>query len=98
MGSVYRAQDADSRPVAAKRLLDDRHAKRQEIEARVLRGLDHPRVVQVLDLVQDASGRYLIMEWVEGETLAEVLRREGDPGLPPDRVLAWVLQAADGLA
>jgi hypothetical protein len=98
MGSVYRARDPSGRTVAAKRVLDARHATRQQIEARVLRALDHPRIVKVLDLIEDESGRYLIMEWVEGTTLAEVLAGEGDPGLAPDRVLAWTLQAAEGLA
>lgn len=98
MGSVYRARDVHGRRVAAKRLLDERHAVRQQIEARLLSAFDHPRVVKVLDLVHDTSGRYLIMEWVEGVSLAELLAREGRPGLPPDRVLAWTLQAAEGLA
>ncbi|HEY6892498.1 MAG TPA: serine/threonine-protein kinase, partial [Solirubrobacter sp.] len=98
MASVHRARDVSGRPVAAKRLLDERHAERQTIEARVLRSLDHPRVVKVLDLVEDPAGRYLIMEWVDGATLAQVLARDGTPGLPPDRVLDWTLQAAEGLA
>jgi serine/threonine protein kinase len=94
--SVHRAYAADGSIVAAKRLLDDRHATRQVIEARLLRVLDHPRVVKVLGLVEDASGRYLIMEWVEGQNLAEVAAREGP--LSADRVLEWVFEAADGLA
>ncbi len=98
MGSIHRARDIHGRPVAAKRLLDERHAARFQIEARVLRALDHPRVVKVLDLVEDPTGRYLIMEWVEGTSLAEELKRAGAPGLPADRVLAWTLQAAEGLA
>jgi serine/threonine protein kinase len=98
MGSVHRARDADGRPVAAKRLLDERHAQRFAIEARVLRALDHPRVVRVLDLVEDPTGLYLMMEWVDGTNLADVLRADGAPGLPADRVLAWTLEAAEGLA
>ncbi|MDA0166980.1 protein kinase [Solirubrobacter ginsenosidimutans] len=98
MASLHRARDVSGRRVAAKRLLDERHAERQRIEARVLRSLDHPRVVKVLDLVEDPAGRYLIMEWVDGVTLARVLARDGDPGLPPDHVLNWTLQAAEGLA
>jgi serine/threonine protein kinase len=94
--SVHRARDLEGRPVAAKRLLDPRYAARQGIEARVLRALDHPRVVRVLDLVDDPSGSYLIMEWVDGPDLAQLLARDGPQ--PPDRVLDWVLQAADGLA
>jgi hypothetical protein len=98
MGSVMRATAPDGRPVAAKRLLDIRHASRFAIEAQVLQALDHPRIVRILDLVEDPSGSYLIMEWVEGTDLGALLRAEGDPGLPADRVLDWTLQAADGLA
>jgi hypothetical protein len=97
MGGVYRATDADGRPVAAKRLLDERHAARFEIEARLLSRLDHPRVVEVLGTVADESGRYLFMEWVEGLDLAHVLRRDGNPGLPVDQVVSHALQAAEAL-
>ena len=87
MGSIYEATDPDGRRVAAKRLLDERHAARFEIEGRLLARLHHPRVVEVLGMVEDASGRYLMMEWVEGDDLAHVLRREGNPGLPEEKVI-----------
>jgi serine/threonine-protein kinase len=97
MGSVYRGRAADGRPVAAKRLLDPRGAARFEIEARVLRRLDHPRVVRVLDTVEDPTGLYLIMEWIEGTDLAALLRRDGSPGLPAAAVVDAGLQAAEAL-
>jgi hypothetical protein len=97
MGSVYEAVDADGRKVAAKRLLDERHAARFEIEGRLLSRLHHPRVVEVLGTVDDPSGRYLMMEWVEGEDLAHVLRREGSPGLPQEDVIRHALEAAEAL-
>jgi hypothetical protein len=97
MSSVHSARDAAGRPVAAKRLLDEREATRFEIEALVLRRLDHPRVVRVLDTVNDTTGRYLIMEWVEGIDLAAVLARDGSPGLPVDDVVGFGLEAADAL-
>jgi len=97
MGGVHRAVAADGRLVAAKRLLDERQSVRFEIEGRLLRRLDHPRVVNVLDAVDDPSGRYLIMEWVEGEDLAARLRRLGRPGLPVDEVIRHGLQAAEAL-
>jgi hypothetical protein len=97
MGSVYRATGPDGRPVAAKRLLDERHAARFEIEGRLLSRLDHPRVVKVLGTVDDPSGRYLMMEWVDGEDLAHVLRREGTPGLAEDQVIKHALEAAEAL-
>jgi hypothetical protein len=97
MGSIYEATDPDGRRVAAKRLLDERHAARFEIEGRLLSRLHHPRVVEVLGMVDDASGRYLMMEWVEGEDLAHVLRRDGNPGLPEADVMRHTLQAAEAL-
>ena len=97
MGSVYRATAPDGRAVAAKRLLDERHAARFEIEGRLLSRLDHPRVVKVLGTVDDPSGRYLMMEWVDGEDLAHVLRREGTPGLAEDQVIKLALEAAEAL-
>jgi len=97
MGSIYEAVDPDGRRVAAKRLLDERHAARFEIEGRLLSRLHHPRVVEVLGMVEDASGRYLMMEWVEGDDLAHVLRRDGSPGLPEDQVIKITLEAAEAL-
>ena len=97
MGSIYEATDPDGRRIAAKRLLDERHAARFEIEGRLLSRLHHPRVVEVLGMVEDPSGRYLMMEWIEGDDLARVLRRDGDPGLPEEEVIRYALEAAEAL-
>jgi hypothetical protein len=97
MGSIYEATDPDGQRIAAKRLLDERHAPRFEIEGRLLSRFDHPRVVKVLEGVEDPSGRYLMMEWVEGEDLARVLRRDGNPGLAQDQVIQIALEAAEAL-
>jgi hypothetical protein len=97
MGSIYEATDPDGQRIAAKRLLDERNAPRFEIEGRLLSRFDHPRVVKVLEGVEDPSGRYLMMEWVEGEDLARVLRRDGNPGLAQDQVIQIALEAAEAL-
>ena len=97
MGSIYEATDPDGRKVAAKRLLDERHAARFEIEGRLLSRLNHPRVVEVLGMVEDPSGRYLMMEWIDGDDLARVLRRDGSPGLPQEQVVKYALEAAEAL-
>jgi len=97
MGSIYEATDPDGNRIAAKRLLDERHAPRFEIEGRLLSRFDHPRVVRVLGGVEDPSGRYLMMEWVEGDDLARVLRRDGNPGLSEDQVIQIALEAAEAL-
>jgi len=98
MGAVYRARDARTgRDVALKRLLDPRHGARFEIEAELLARLRHPRVVRVLDAFSAGADRYLVMELVEGPTLADVLREEGAPGLPVDDVVAWIGQVCEAL-
>ena len=54
-------------------------------------------MVEVLGTVDDATGRYLLMEWVDGEDLAHVLRRRGNPGLPEEDVTRYALEAAEAL-
>ena len=98
MGAIHRAHTLDGRPVAAKRLLDERHAARFEIEGRLLQRLKHPRIVRVLDAVADDSGTYLIMEWIDGLDLAAVLARDGHPGVSCARVVDYALQACEALS
>jgi eukaryotic-like serine/threonine-protein kinase len=98
MGAVYRATDRENGvPVAVKRLLDRRQAARFEIEARLLEQLRHPRVVRVIDYLQDESGQYLVMELVEGLDLGRVLMERGNPGLPLAEALEHVRQACEAL-
>ena len=84
MGVVYRALDPRlDRPVAIKvlapSLSDDPDAwERLEREARLLAALNHPNVAAIYGLEEsDADGRFLVLEWVEGETLDERLARGG---------------------
>ena len=65
-----------------KRLTDLRHAARFEIEARLLASLRHLRVVRVRNYLQDETGQYVVMDLVEGVDLGDLLKREGQPGLP----------------
>ena len=82
MGSVYLARDlALDRPVAIKFIAPDKaadaSARRRLIrEARAAAALDHPNICGVHEVIDDADGRAcIVMQYVEGETLAEVLRR-----------------------
>src|SRR3954447_15223986 len=65
-------------------------------EARSLASLHHPHVVSVFDAVEDDDHIWLVMEYVPGETLAELIAREGR--LDPEQVAAIGAQVADGLA
>lgn len=98
MGTVHRARDHETdSDVAVKRVADPRHARRLEIEARVLARLRHPRVVRYLDHVVDDRGVHLVMALVEGDDLAAVIRRDGAPGLGLDASLELIAQAGEAL-
>jgi serine/threonine protein kinase len=69
---------------------------RPERAARLAARLNHPHVVAVFDLVGDDGEQWLVMEYVEGVTLAELARSRG--GLPSGEAAAIVGQAAEALA
>jgi hypothetical protein len=98
MGAVYRATDQErGEPVALKRLLDTRHEARFDIEARLLSQLSHPRVVEVVDHFSDPSGKYLVMQLVEGVDLGRLLEQKGKPGLPLEDAIEYSRQACEAL-
>jgi serine/threonine protein kinase len=70
--------------------------ERAEREARLAARLNHPHVVAVYDLVEDGDVQWLVMEYVEGVTLAELVRRDG--ALLPDQAAPVIGQATDALA
>src|SRR5687768_14288758 len=91
MGEVYRAHDTRlGRDVAIKILpqaftADPDRLARFEREARVLASLNHPNIGAIYGL-EDAEGvRGLVLELVEGETLADRIARSGGPEGPPLR-------------
>jgi eukaryotic-like serine/threonine-protein kinase len=103
MATVYLGRDSElDRPVAVKVLAehlagDEAFRKRFVREARLAARLSHPNVVSVYDAGEDADGQpYIVMEHVEGETLADVLRERGR--LPADEAVGLALQACRGLA
>lgn len=101
MGAVWSGHDAVlSRVVAIKRIglmpgADTPDRLRAEREARIAAGISHPNVVGVFDLVHAAGEQWLVMEYVQGETLAARIRREGP--LPPAETAAVLGQAAKAL-
>jgi len=98
MGAVYRAWDNQTGiAVAVKHVESTAHTERFEIEARLLRQLRHPRVVQVLDYFKDERGQYLVMALVEGMDLNAVLDQFGSPGLPLDKAIEYVQQTCEAL-
>ena len=99
MGEVYRARDSKlGRSVAIKivreGLADPDRVARFEREAKVLASLNHPHIASLYGM-EVADGRhFLVMELIEGETLADRLRRGA---LPVEDTLQIALQIADAL-
>src|SRR5437773_3669482 len=89
MGTVWRAEDTIlHRPVAVKVLSDGlghdaKFVERFRREARAAAGLSHPNVAGVYDYGEDGDTPYMVMELIEGETLAGGRSRGGR--LPPPR-------------
>src|ERR1700687_5594437 len=100
MGEVYRARDTRlNRIVAVKVLpthLADRSALRErfEREARTIASLNHPHICTLFDIGQQDRIDYLVMEYLEGETLSQRLAKGS---LPLERVLQYAIEIADAL-
>ncbi|MBN1149345.1 MAG: SUMF1/EgtB/PvdO family nonheme iron enzyme [Anaerolineales bacterium] len=98
-GAVYRAWDITFEiPCAIKENTEITEAAQRQFlrEARMLRTLRHPNLPMVSDyFVVAGQGQYLVMDYVEGQDLDEMLR--GGP-LPEARVLPWIMQVCDALS
>jgi predicted ATPase len=79
MGRVYRAIDLTSKAPVAMKLLGDRgRAERFSVEAEALASLDHDAIVRYVDQGTTPDGEpFLVMEWLEGESLEMRLARVG---------------------
>ncbi len=96
MGKVYKAWDRRlERWVAVKHLYGGGGSAHLWREARAAAGLGHPAIVQVLDVVEDDGGDWIVMELVDGPTLAELLR---DGPLDVGLAIDYGRQVAAGLA
>ena len=90
MGEVYRARDTRLDRTVALKVSKTEFTQRFEREARVVASLNHPNICQLYDVGPD----YLVMEYLEGETLAARLARGA---LPLDQALQVGIQIADAL-
>jgi serine/threonine-protein kinase len=100
MGEVYRAVDVRlNRQVAIKILPAEYAADAERVarfarEAQAIAALNHPAIAAIYDVAEANSIRYLVLELVEGETLADRLRRGA---VPPDEALRLVRGICEAL-
>src|SRR5512132_570157 len=99
MGAVYEAIDHRlDTTVALKETLfaEERLRKQFEREARLLARLHHPALPRVSDHFAEADGEFLVMQYIAGDDLAEMMAQRRGP-FPPDQVLTWTDQLLDAL-
>ncbi len=100
MGEVYQATDTKlGRQVAIKTLpeefaKDEERLARFEREAKLLASLNHPNIAAIYGLEEQDSTRFLVLELVEGDTLADRLKRGA---IPVEESLKLALQIAEAL-
>lgn len=106
MGAVYHAWDIRlSIPVALKEMIPQSDISSQLLqalraqfqqEATVLARLSHPHLVGVTDFFEEGRNIYLVMKFVEGESLADRIKRDG--ALPEAQVVGWSEQLLEALS
>ncbi|HAZ56473.1 MAG TPA: serine/threonine protein kinase, partial [Acidimicrobiaceae bacterium] len=102
MADVYLARDLLlDRPVAVKVLFDEfsgdtSFVERFRREAQAAANLNHPNIVSVYDWGEEQGTYFIVMEYVEGRSLAEMLRSEGS--IHPDRAADIAADIAAALA
>src|SRR5712691_7476721 len=100
MGEVYRARDTRLDRIVAIKVLPAHLADRPELrerferEARTIASLNHPHICTLHDIGQQDGIDYLVMEYLEGETLTQRLQKSA---LPLEHVLQYAIEISDAL-
>ena len=100
MGEVYRARDLKLKREVAIKILPEEFSRdadrlsRFQREAEVLASLNHPNIAAIHDLEETSGMRYLVLELVEGETLADRIVRGP---IPVEEALAIAKQITEAL-
>lgn len=100
MGTVYEAVDErfESQVALKQTHFTEEMLRRQfEREARLLNKLRHPAMTRVIDYFSESNNQFLVMDYVQGEDLGQMLESNGSRPFPTDEVLAWGDQLLDAL-
>jgi eukaryotic-like serine/threonine-protein kinase len=100
MGEVYKARDTRLDRIVAIKILpealasDPQFRQRFDREARTISQLEHPHICALYDVGQQGATAFLVMQYLEGETLADRLRKGV---VPIDQALQYAIEIADAL-
>ena len=100
MGEVYKAKDTRLERTVAIKVLPEHLAESPELkarferEAKAISQLNHPHICTLYDVGEQDGVAFLVMEYIEGETLAARLKRGA---FPLDEAIEYGIQIADGL-
>ncbi|MFC2469455.1 MAG: protein kinase, partial [Negativicutes bacterium] len=102
MADVYKAHDIVLDRIVAVKILhsqlasDEDFLRKFQQEARGAAGLSHPNIVSIYDVGEENDRHYIVMEYIAGETLKNLIQREG--ALPVDVSLRIAREIACALA
>src|SRR5205807_2586797 len=100
MGEVYRARDTRLERTVAVKVLPEHLSQNAEVrqrfdrEAKTISSLSHPHICGLYDVGHQDGVDYLVMEFLEGETLADRLSRGR---IPTEQLLRFAIEIADAL-
>jgi serine/threonine protein kinase len=101
MGAIYRGRHRETGQIVAIKIMPSHMAqnpvllKRFEQEFRAASRLDHPNIVRAIDYSDNGNNPYLVMEFVEGESLGQKIEREGR--MSESEAIRIIAQVAQGL-
>ena len=104
MSVVYLAMDTHlNKQWAVKEIRKKGSGKNDEIvvnsllaEANMMKRLDHPALPRIVDIIDNGITIYVVMDYIEGESLDKILNEYGSQ--PEDKVIEWAMQIADALS
>ena len=95
----YCDRDADTRhvtvPTSGNREIVERFKQKFIKEARTIFSLNHPNIVRILDVFEENGTAYYVMDYIEGESLGDMVKRRG--AIPEAEALGYVKDAASAL-
>lgn len=103
MSKVYLAMDKRlNKQWAVKEIQKKTRDKNNEVvvqsaiaEANMIKQLDHPSIVRIVDIIENPDVIYIIEDYIEGETLDRIL--EGNGAQPQELVIEWAMQICEAL-